>query len=80
MVQVSAARSEAEAQAALRSVQSKYASVLAGQPTSVRKVDLGDRGTFYRAHIGPFATREQANDLCNNLRSAGGDCIVQQRN
>ncbi|BBF92535.1 SPOR domain-containing protein [Blastochloris tepida] len=80
VVQVSAARSEAEAQAALRSVQSKYGDVLAGQPTSVRKVNLGDRGTFYRAHIGPFATREQANDLCSNLRSAGGDCIVQQRN
>ncbi|KAA5602013.1 hypothetical protein F1193_07660 [Blastochloris sulfoviridis] len=80
VVQVSAARSQAEAQAALRSVQSKYSDVLAGQPTSVRKVNLGDRGTFYRAHIGPFATRDQANDLCSNLRSAGGDCIVQQRN
>jgi cell division septation protein DedD len=79
VVQVSAARSEAEAKAALRSVQSKYPNVLGGQPTSVRKVDL-ERGTFYRAHIGPYASREQANDVCNSLRSAGGDCIVQQRN
>lgn len=79
VVQVSAAKSEAEAKAALRSVQSKYPSILANHPTSVRKVDL-ERGTFYRAHIGPYATREQANDVCTSLRSAGGDCIVQQRN
>jgi hypothetical protein len=79
VVQVSAAKSEAEAKAALRSVQSKYPNILGSQPTSVRKVDL-ERGTFYRAHIGPYATREQANDVCNSLRSAGGDCIVQQRN
>jgi cell division septation protein DedD len=80
VVQVSAARSEAEAQAALRSAQGRYASILSGQPTSVRKVELGDRGTFYRAHIGPYATREQANDVCASLKSAGGDCVVQQRN
>lgn len=79
VVQVSAARSEAEAQAALRSMQSKYAGVLGGQPTSVRKVEL-ERGTFYRAHIGPFASRDQANEVCSSLKAAGGDCIVQQRN
>lgn len=80
VVQVSAAKSEAEANAALRSVQSKYASVLAGQPVSIRKADLGDRGTYYRVNVGPFGSRDQANELCNSLRSAGGECMVKQGN
>jgi hypothetical protein len=76
LVQISSQRSEAEAQTALRSVQSKFPNVVGGQPATVRRAELGDRGTFYRAMLGPFASRDQATQLCNNLKSAGGTCIV----
>jgi cell division septation protein DedD len=39
---------------------------------------LGDRGTYYRAHVGPFANAEQANVLCDRLKSAGGECWVHK--
>lgn len=76
-VQVSSQRSEADAQAAFRSVQGKYSSVIGGQPHVIRKVELGEKGTYYRAMVGPFATRDQAVQLCSSLKSAGGDCVVQ---
>ena len=76
-MQVSSQRSEAEAQAALRSVQGKYSSVLGGQRGAIQRAELGERGTFYRAMIGPYASRDQANQVCTSLKAAGGSCIVQ---
>jgi hypothetical protein len=77
LVQVTSQRSEADAQAAYRGMQSKYAGVLANQPHQVRRADLGAKGTFYRAMVGPFSTREAAVQLCASLKQAGGDCVVQ---
>ncbi len=76
-VQVSSQRSEADAQSAFRSLQSRFANVLGGQHVVIRRADLGQRGVYYRAMVGPFATREQAIQLCSSLKSAGGDCVVQ---
>ena len=78
VVQVSSQRTEAEAQAAWQNLQSRYSSVLAGRQATIRRADLGDRGTFYRAQIGPFGNRDDANQLCQNLKSAGGECVVQR--
>jgi cell division protein FtsN len=59
-------------------LQSKYASVLGNQQVSFKRVDLGDRGTFYRAMVGPFSGRDQAYEMCQNLKAAGGECVVQR--
>ena len=77
MVQVTSQRSQADAESAYRGIQSKYSSVLANQPHQVRRADLGSKGTYYRAMVGPFGTREAAVQLCVNLKQAGGDCVVQ---
>jgi hypothetical protein len=76
-VQVSSQRSEADAQSSFRSIQAKYSDVLGGQSHVVRRADLGSRGVYYRALVGPFGTREQAIKLCSSLKAAGGDCVVQ---
>ena len=44
----------------------------------VRRADLGDKGIYYRALVGPFASMEQAAGMCSNLKAAGGNCIVQK--
>jgi cell division protein FtsN len=77
LVQVSSQRSEADAQAALRSLQAKFPNVLRGQPSTVRRAELGERGVFFRAMVGPYGSRDQAAQLCSSLKAAGGDCIVQ---
>ena len=78
VVQVSSQRSEADAQASYKALQQKYASLLGGHDPIIRRADLGDKGTFYRAQVGPFATIDEANQLCNSLKSAGGQCIIQR--
>ncbi len=77
-VQVSAQRSEEEAQAAFRSLQAKFPSQLGGRAPFIKRVDLGDKGIYFRAMVGPFADSGQANELCSSLKSAGGTCLVQK--
>ena len=77
-VQVSSQRSEAEAQASFRSLQAKYPDQLGGRQAMIHRVDLGAKGTYYRAMVGPFASANEASTLCSGLKAAGGQCIVQR--
>jgi hypothetical protein len=78
VVQLSAQRSEADAQASFRTIQTKYSSVLNGQQPLIRRKDQGDRGVFYAAQVGPFGAKSDADQLCEALKSAGGSCFVQK--
>jgi cell division septation protein DedD len=78
VVQVSSERSDTEAQASFKTLQSKYPSVLGGRSPLIRRVDLGEKGVVYRAQVGPFDTVDQARQLCGSLKAAGGHCIVQR--
>ena len=75
MVQISSQRSEADAQASIRSLQSKYASQLGDREAVVRRADLGDKGVYYRAMVGPFGTAGEADQFCGSLKAAGGQCV-----
>lgn len=77
-VQVSSQRSETEAQAAFQSLQAKFPDQLGNRQASIHKVDLGAKGTFYRAMVGPFANANEASQLCSSLKAAGGQCLIQR--
>ncbi len=77
-VQVTSQRSEAEAQASFKSLQAQYPSQLGNRQPIIHRADLGDKGTYYRALVGPFASSEAAAAMCSNLKAAGGSCIVQK--
>ena len=78
VVQLVSNKSEAEAQSAFKTLQAKYPSVLGNRTALIRRVELGDKGTYYRAQVGPFTNADQASALCDNLKAAGGQCIVQR--
>jgi cell division septation protein DedD len=79
VVQVSSQKSEADAQASYRALQGKYPSVLGSQSSVVKRVDLGEKGVYYRAFAGPFSSADQATQVCNNLKAAGGpQCLIQR--
>ncbi|WP_238122585.1 MULTISPECIES: SPOR domain-containing protein [unclassified Xanthobacter] len=78
VVQVASQRSEADAMGSWKALQTRYPNLLSSYVATVKKADLGDRGVYYRAQVGPFATRDQANDLCQALRAQGGDCLVSK--
>ena len=63
---------------AFRALQAKFPDQLGGRQPLVRRADLGDKGIFYRALVGPFASMEQAAAMCSSLKAAGGTCIVQR--
>jgi hypothetical protein len=77
-VQVSSQRNEKEVQSSFRELQAKYPNLLGGREPMVRRADLGGKGVYYRTMVGPFVSAEQANELCSNLKAAGGNCIVQK--
>jgi len=77
-VQVTSQRSEAEAQTEFKSLQAKFPGQLGSRQPIIHRADLGDKGTFYRALVGPFASSEAAAAMCGNLKAAGGSCIVQK--
>lgn len=77
-VQVTSQRSEAEALAEFRALRSKYPAQFGGHQPIVRRADLGAKGIYYRALVGPFASAEQAATMCSSLKAAGGSCIVQR--
>jgi hypothetical protein len=77
-VQVSSQRNEKEVRSSFHALQAKYPKLLGGRKPMVRRTDLGAKGIYYRAMVGPFASAEQANELCSNLKAAGGSCIVQK--
>lgn len=77
-VQVSSHRSEQEAQSSFRALQAKYPNLLGGRQPIIRRADLGAKGIYYRAMVGPFDSADQATDLCTNLKAAGGSCLVQK--
>ncbi len=56
----------------------KYPTQLGGHEPIVRRADLGTKGVYYRALVGPFASMEQAAGMCSSLKAAGGTCIVQR--
>jgi hypothetical protein len=78
LVQVSSQRNEADAQASFRALQGKFPAVLGSRSPVIKRADLGDKGVYYRAMVGPFGSTEEASQFCGSLKTAGGQCVVQR--
>jgi hypothetical protein len=79
LVQVSSQRSETDAQTSYRALQTKFPDVLGQRAPVIKRADLGEKGIYYRAMVGPFGTSDEAVQMCNNLKTAGGQCVVQKK-
>ena len=78
LVQVSSQKNEADVQASYRALQSKFPAALGSRPPVIKRADLGDKGVYYRTMVGPFGSTEEAAQFCGNLKSAGGQCVIQK--
>ncbi|MDQ0393012.1 SPOR domain-containing protein [Labrys monachus] len=76
VVQVSSQKTPADAQTAYQALQRRFPAVIGGLKLSVRKVDIADRGTYYRVRVGLWASSNEAQAFCAKLKAAGGDCVV----
>ena len=78
VLQIGAYKSDAEANAAWTTYQRKHP-IVGGYAPDILKVDLGDKGTWYRVRIGAFADRTAANLFCDKLKADGGGCFLAKK-
>jgi SPOR domain len=64
-------KSRMDALKAFADLQQKYGDVLAAKTPDVQEADLGDKGLWYRAVVGPPGSREAATSVCSQLKTAG---------
>jgi hypothetical protein len=77
LVSVSSQVSESDAVSSYKALQGKYPSVLGSYAPVIKRTDLGEKGGIrYRAAVGPFPTKDEANQMCGSLKSAGGQCFA----
>ena len=77
---ISSQRSDADARASFKALQNKYPSVLGSRSPVIKKADLGDKGTYYRAMVGPFGSADEALQFRKSLEAIGGPQGIVQRN
>jgi len=79
MVQLAASRSRALARGVYSNLQSNYSDLLGQRNPLILRVDLGDKGIFYRVNVPGFESRSAASAFCTNLKSRGQDCLVRKQ-
>lgn len=74
-VQLASQRSEEVAQAGVAELQAAYGTLFGGAQLEVSRVDLGERGIYYRVRL-PQPSLADANTVCSAIQAQGGDCFV----
>jgi hypothetical protein len=74
-VQLASQRSEAEARQTAQTMVTRFGPLFGGANMEVQRVDLGAKGIYYRVRV-PATSMEQANNICTNVKAAGGDCFT----
>lgn len=74
-VQLASVRSESEAAAEWRRLAGRHPDALGGLSMQVAKVDLGEKGIFYRVQ-GAGADEARAKSACAQLRAQNVGCVV----
>lgn len=80
VVQVASVRSQADAQATWSRLESRFSNILGnGLYADIKRVDLEDKGIYYRTRVAGLADRAAANELCNAFKAANQACFVTRR-
>ena len=74
-VQLSSQRSEEAARQSAQEIANRFGSLFGGASLEVQRVDLGDRGIFYRVRM-PANSLQTANTICSSVKANGGDCFT----
>ena len=74
-VQLSSQPTEADAQASMKSMTSKYGALFNGGKLTVQQVDLGQKGVRWRVRL-PVGSLSDASGICAQIKAQGGDCFA----
>ena len=78
LLQIGSFKSEAEARQTWSVFAKRHAMAVAYQP-DVERVDLGEKGIWYRLRLGGFADKQSAAAFCDRLRAQGANCLIARR-
>lgn len=78
-VQVTAGQDQSEALTTFGRLQQRHPNLLGGYMPNIKKVDLGEKGVWYRVRVGPMVKRRAAIRFCKKLKAQGGDCLIRTR-
>ncbi|MBN9487557.1 MAG: SPOR domain-containing protein [Alphaproteobacteria bacterium] len=74
-IQIASVKTEDIAKSTWARLQAAHGDVLANLRMQPTRVDLGDKGVWYRVQAGPL-DEKQAQSVCSSLRSRRTDCVV----
>jgi hypothetical protein len=75
-IQLASARSEQGAMGEWNRIVGKNKDALAGLTPNVARVDLGEKGVFFRLRAGPLKDKAAAESVCSTLGASNVGCIV----
>jgi cell division septation protein DedD len=75
-LQLASVPNEADVDGEWKRLKKRIGAPLADQELHVERADLGTKGVFYRLQIGPFSDRAAAQAACQDIKAAGGDCLL----
>jgi cell division septation protein DedD len=74
-IQIASVKSEDIAKSTWARLQAAHGDVLASLRMQPARVDLGDKGVWYRVQAGPL-DEKQAHNVCSTLKSRKTDCVA----
>ena len=76
-IQIASTPSPEAAKSTYAALSRKYGGVISGRGVNIQKADVEGKGTVYRVRI-PAGSKQEANALCAQYKSAGGSCFVSK--
>jgi hypothetical protein len=80
VIQLASHKTEADAQADYNRLLLQHGAVLGNLKYNIQQTKLNTGAVFYQLHLGSFASRQAAKDMCTSLLATGErDCLVKSR-
>jgi len=79
VVQVASTRSQADAANVWSTLQGKFPRLVDGKYGDVVRVDLGDKGIYFRTRVAGLADKSAAQSLCGSFKAANQACFVTKK-
>jgi hypothetical protein len=76
-VQISSQPSREAAEESSRTLGQRFSDVIAGRSMVIQSADIPGKGTYHRVRVAA-GSQNEANELCQRLKSAGGSCFVSR--
>jgi len=76
VVQIASYRDRSEAESAWKKFNQKFGDLSSNLSPDYQSADVPGKGAYVRLRVGPFDTKDAANNLCEQLKSRSQGCLV----